>query len=69
MGGSAGGTGGEGEDREDVRGEEEESMEEEERRGEEDAWLVGLPPPMFDLLLWKDNHFREMFIKKAFKSF
>ena len=57
MGGSAGGTGGEGEDRE-----EEESMEEEERRGEEDAWLVGLPPPMFDLLLWKDYYFREMFI-------
>ena len=57
MGGSAGGTGGEGEDRE-----EEESMEEEERRGEEDAWLVGLPPPRFDLLLWKDNYFREMFI-------
>ena len=56
MGGSGGGTGGEGEDREEVRGEEEE------RRGEEDAWLVGLPPPMFDLLLWKDNYFREMFI-------
>ena len=62
VGGSAGGTGGEGEDREEVRGEEEESMEEEERRGEEDAWLVGLPPPMFDLLLWKDNYCREMFI-------
>ena len=55
-GGSSGGTVGEGEERGDVRGEEEEIMEGEERRGEDDAWLEGLiPPPMFDLLLWKEN--------------
>ena len=55
MGGSSGGTVGEGEERGEVRVEEEEIMEGEERRGEEDAWLDGLPPPMFDLLLWKEN--------------
>ena len=56
VGGSSGGTVGEGEERGDVRGEEEEIMEGEERSGEEDAWLEGLiPPPMFDLLLCKEN--------------
>ena len=54
--GGSGGTVGEGEDRGDVSGEEEEMMEGEERSGEDDAWLDGLPPPMFDLLLWKGNH-------------
>ena len=55
VGGSSGGTVGEGEERGEVRGEEEEIMEREERRGEDDAWLDGLPPPMFDLLLFKEN--------------
>ena len=46
---------GEGEERGEVRVEEVEIMEGEERRGEDGAWLDGLPPPMFDLLLWKEN--------------
>ena len=61
VGGSSGGTVGEGEESGEVRVEEEEIMEGEERRGEEDAWLDGLPPPMFDLLLWKENLIVEIF--------
>ena len=35
---------------------------------DEEAWLDGLmPPPMFDLLLWKANHILRKYLWKSFR--